>query len=192
MGQADTASVIPLTGQGAPHDPDPLAAVERYWQGLRATPHAPTGDVRLDPRGFSGALSDSFIAEAITASEIRICIAGQRLEALAGTPLRGLPLSVLFLPEARPTLARAVRRTLAGTPARLGLIASQGPFRPGLRAGLVLLPLGNGPCRRVLGALSAAQPPSRRACRFRIDMEKGPPGPAQPLLRIVQGGKAGT
>lgn len=183
--------IIPLAVRQDTGGNDILGMVERYWKRLQDS--APEQRAHLDPRGFGRALSHSFIADPVSDRSLRLRVAGQTIETLAGGPLRGVPLSLLFLPEARPALERATAQVLEGLPVRLALSAPRGPLRANLRGGLVLLPLSAGPDRpgRVLGALSTDAEPGRRPCRFRIQSpEKTQPAPGRPMLRVITGGLA--
>jgi hypothetical protein len=88
-----------------------FAEVRAYWEGLRLAGSIPAR-TDLDPRGMKGALDKVFIAQRIAKGIVRIRIAGSALGDLAGMDLRGLPLSCLFQPDARPRLSAVVERVL--------------------------------------------------------------------------------
>ncbi|TCP61405.1 PAS domain-containing protein [Rhodovulum bhavnagarense] len=185
------AAVISLAAADQSGGGDVLTVVERYWAGLKD--HTTNRGDNLDPGGFVRALSDSFIAEPMASQDLRLRVAGQNIEALAGVALRGLPLSVLFQPEARTELGGMVARVRAGMPLRIALSAPRGAFRTELCAAMVLLPLAGdeGPASRVLGAIAFCEPPGRRFCRFRIVKPAETRRPDGRLaLRIIEGGRS--
>lgn len=130
--------------------------VRAYWEGLRRNGGVPDR-TQLDPRGFGGVLDRVFLAERIGRGLVQVRIAGSALAEVAGMDLRGLPLSCLFAAEARPMLADTLEPvTNAKTLVDLDLGASRGGA--GVIARLVLLPLTDGPDRRlVLGCLGLAE-----------------------------------
>ena len=140
-----------LQGAGsAPRDFAGPAQVRAYWEGLRQGGGIPDR-MALDPRGMGGALDRVFLAERIGRGLVQVRIAGSALAEAAGMDLRGLPLSCLFRPEARPVLAEVLEAVTQGA-AISGLDLSCGGAQPVAR--LLLLPLIDGPERRlVLGCL---------------------------------------
>jgi hypothetical protein len=125
--------------------------VRAYWEGLRQASALPQR-AALDPRGLSGVLDRVFLAEEIGRGLVQIRVAGSALTELAGTDLRGLPLSCLFAPESRPILAQALDKVFV-TPAvaEIDLGSDRGP-RGIAVARLTLLPLKDeGDCRQLLG-----------------------------------------
>lgn len=125
--------------------------VRAYWEGLRKAGDLPQRSA-LDPRGLSGVLDRVFLAEEIGKGLVQIRVAGSTLADLAGTDLRGLPLSCLFSSESRPILALALEETFAAPAvADIDLGSDRGPRGIAI-ARLVLLPLrDDGDCRQVLG-----------------------------------------
>lgn len=126
--------------------------VRAYWEGLRAGNGIPDR-TQLDPRGLGGVLDRVLVAEAIGRGLVQVRIAGSALADLAGTDLRGLPLSCLFSADARPQLATVLDPVISGrTLVEIDLATGRGD--PGVTARLLLLPLTDGPDRRlVLGCL---------------------------------------
>ncbi|MBN2907211.1 MAG: PAS domain-containing protein [Rhodobacteraceae bacterium] len=194
------AAVIALAGYRRGAGLTALDEVEAYWSRLRTAHGALPTRAQLDPRGFSSALSNCFIAEAIAPRHLRLRLAGQHLEDLMGMDMRGMPLSALIRPEERPQLEEIVARLLSerAQGARLRLLAPQGVGRPALFAGLLLLPLGteDDGCAKVLGALATIGSAGRTPRRFRI-LDTGrdraaPDRAAPPALRLIEGGAAGA
>ncbi|MBK6468698.1 MAG: PAS domain-containing protein [Rhodobacter sp.] len=97
------------------------AEVRAYWEGLRQDGAIPTR-ADLDPRGMANVLDQVFVAERIGTGLVRLRIAGTGLTEIAGLDMKGLPLSALFLPEARLRLAAVLERVF--TPARSGRASS--------------------------------------------------------------------
>lgn len=190
------AAVISIAGYRAGHELDALDTIERYWQQIRQTQGTPPARPQLDPRGFSKALSNCFVAEAVAPCHLRLRVAGQHLHELMGMDMRGMPLSALLLPESRPELERRIESLLdgSGTPVRLGLISPRSYGRQALFAGLLLLPLAreNGLPPRILGALSAVGTVGWTPRRFQILGDTPPsatPDPnKRPALRVIEGG----
>jgi hypothetical protein len=131
------------------------AQVRAYWEGLRQGGALPERTA-LDPRGLGGVLDRVFLADRIGRGLLQVRIAGSGLAEIAGTDLRGLPLSCLFAPEMRPLLADVLEAVAQGQ--RLAML-DLGTNRSGGRvvARLLMLPLTDGPDRRlVLGCLGSA------------------------------------
>ncbi|MCB6176997.1 PAS domain-containing protein [Rhodobacter sp. Har01] len=148
-----------------------MAQVRAYWEGQRGTTGAIPARADLDPRGLAQALDHVFVAERIGTGLLRMRISGMGLTDLAGLDMKGLPISTLFLPEARLQLAQAVERvfTLPGV-AELHLEAERSIGRPALEARLLLLPLrsNGGGLDLVLGCLAAEGQIGRTPRRFGI------------------------
>lgn len=163
------------------------AQTRAYWETLRQQGAIPAR-ADLDPRGMGGVLDRVFLAERIGKGLVQVRIAGSALSEVAGMDLRGLPLSCLFKPEARPLLAEALEPVALGqTLTELDL--STGGALPEAR--LVLLPLTDTEDRRlVLGCLGfdAPHPQARKGFAIlqrrdeRLDPTPAPP-PALPLRR---------
>jgi hypothetical protein len=134
-----------------------LAQVRAYWEGLRDGASLP-GRAALDPRGLGGVLERVFLAERIGHGLAQVRIAGSALADFAGLDLRGLPLSCLFAPESRPTLAQSIERVFRDPAAvEIDLGSDRGGIGVAV-ARLLLLPLAAEADRRtMLGAISFAQ-----------------------------------
>ena len=142
------------------------AQVRAYWEGLRCGGRLPSR-AALDPRGFGGVLDRVFLAERIGKGLAQVRVAGSALAELAGTDLRGLPLSCLFTPESRPPLALALEEVLS-TPALAEIDLGSDRDRAGLAiARLLLLPLEEeGDCRQLLGVVGFG--PGISACKLQV------------------------
>lgn len=145
-----------FTRRPAPAGLPGLAQVRAYWEGLRDGGAIPQRH-QLDPRGLHGVLDRVFLAEGIARGLVQVRIAGSALAELAGTDLRGLPLSCLFAAEARPILAEVLEGVLSGQGlAELDLGSERGQ-RGAASARLILLPLRDPEGRSlVLGAFGWA------------------------------------
>ncbi len=125
------------TGQGM------IAEVRAYWEALRDGDMLPRRD-RVDPRGIAGALEHSFLIERIGPGLARFRIAGMAFNDLMGMDIRGMPLSSLFLGDARLTLQLALERVFhAPAVLTLDLTSERGLGRPPLTAQMIVLPMLN-------------------------------------------------
>lgn len=148
-----------------------LQQVRGYWDGLRAEHGTIPPRRAVDPRGLAMALDHVFVAEKIGTGLIRLRIAGMGLTDLAGLDMKGLPLSTIFLPEARLRLAQVIERVFAlPVAAEFHLEAERTIGRPALEGRLLLLPLtSTGPiCDLVLGVLKTEGQIGRAPRRFDI------------------------
>lgn len=148
-----------------------LQTVRAYWEGLRGPGGAVPPRSAVDPRGLAPALESVFVAERIGTGLLRLRIAGTAVTELAGIDMKGLPLSAIFLPEARNRLAQVTERlfTLPQT-AELHLEAERSIGRPPLAARLLLLPLlsNTNDLTLALGCLVADGQVGRAPRRFGI------------------------
>lgn len=148
----------------------PLAQVDAYWHAVRGGRLVPER-ADVDPRGIEGALSHAFIVERIAPGHARIRIAGTHLGDLMGMEVRGMPLSAMFEPVARPQLHEAVT-DLFRMPCvlRFAMLSEGRIGKPSLRATLALYPLRNdlGEISRALGCVVAEGPIGRAPRRFSI------------------------
>lgn len=148
-----------------------LSEVRAYWEGLRRDGGLPTR-ADLDPRGMANVLEHVFVAERIGTGLARLRIAGSALADLCGMDMKGLPLSVLMVPEARLRLAEVLERVFTDPQAaELHLEAETSIGRPALQARLLLLPLqtdGTAARELVLGCLATEGDVGRAPRRFAI------------------------
>jgi len=154
-----------------------LGTVESYWEGLRDGRLMPTRS-DVDPRGIADALEYAFILEKIAPGLARIRLAGMHLNTLMAMEVRGMPVSALFLPEARREIQQVIG-TVLDEPAvvRLSLASQRGFRRPALQARMILLPLRDATGRpaRILGALQSSAETGETPRRFTIqDIETKP------------------
>ncbi len=178
-----------------------LSLVEAYWEGLRNGRPMPAR-AEIDPRAISGALQHAFILEQIAPGMARIRLAGQHLNELMGMEVRGMPLSALFLPEARGLLRDSLESCFSAPASlRFTLAGDTGFTRPALEAQMYLAPLRDqdGRPTRLLGALQSTgrigRAPRRfavRAVRVNALMEapgaspRAAPGPASRPARPIR------
>jgi hypothetical protein len=154
-----------------------IGTVESYWEALRDGRLMPTrGDV--DPRGIAGVLEFAFMLEKIAPGLGRIRLAGIHLTEIMDMEVRGMPITALFLPDARRDVSRVLEDVLdAPAVVRLAL-RSEGGFRLApLEAQMILLPLRDqtGRPSRILGALQSRGEIGRGPRRFTIsDIETKP------------------
>ncbi len=134
-----------------------ISMVESYWEGLRNGRSMPAR-AEIDPRGISGALEYAFILEEIAPGHARIRLAGGHLNDLMGMEVRGMPLTSLFLPEARLKIQDVLKNMLISPASvRLDLASDTGFTRPNLEAQMYLAPMKDekGAPTRILGALQS-------------------------------------
>ncbi len=67
----------------------------------------------FDPRAIENSLASIFVAEKVAASVARIRVAGAILNDTLGMDVRGMPLTALFEPTARDSVAEATRDLFA-------------------------------------------------------------------------------
>ncbi|MCA0043815.1 PAS domain-containing protein [Celeribacter litoreus] len=147
-----------------------LKTVEGYWNGLRQGRSIPLRS-DIDPRGIQDALEYAFILERIAPGVARFRLAGMHLTDLMGMEVRGMPLTAMFVPEARATVSTALEAVF-DTPecTTLTLEAERGIGRGEMSGALLLCPLKSdlGDVNRVLGALQTNGPIGRQPRRFKI------------------------
>lgn len=147
-----------------------LGAVESYWEGVRDGRLMPARG-EIDPRGISSALEFAFILEKIAPGLARIRLSGMHLNELMAMEVRGMPITAMFLPEARREMQKALEDVL-DTPAavRLTLAGDTGLTRRPLEGQMILLPLRDdaGVPSRILGALQTRGEIGRGPRRFTI------------------------
>lgn len=147
-----------------------ISMIESYWEGLRNSRSMPTR-AEVDPRGISDALEFAFILEEIAPGHARIRLAGGHLNDLIGMEVRGMPLTSLFLPEARMKIQTILGNVLA-TPesVHLDLESDTGFTRPNLEAQMYLAPMRDesGAPTRILGALQSVGRIGRAPRRFNV------------------------
>jgi hypothetical protein len=156
-----------LRGSAAPRA---LREVEAYWELLRDGRLVPDRS-EIDPRGFPGALPHSFLLERIAPGLARVRITGRHMSDLMGIDMQGLPLSSLFVPEARSDLVEVLSAVFEEPAvARLRLDSAGGIGRRRMEARLLLLPLRDdqGEVTRAVGAIVAEGAIGRTPRRFSI------------------------
>lgn len=187
------APVVRLAERRKMTPPD-LAQMRAYWEALRVDGALPAR-AAVDPRGIADLLDRCLLAERIAPGMARLRLAGMALCDLLGMDLRGMPISALILPEARPAFAAALDRVFTGRCiVDLDLVTERSLLRPALSARLLLLPLTgrDGQPDRAIGAMVLDGAPGRTPRRFAVAalretaIEGLPPGaralPARPTL----------
>lgn len=148
-----------------------LPLARAYWESLREEGGVIPARADIDPRGLATALDCVFVGERIGTGLIRLRIAGMSLTDVAGLDMKGLPISTLFIPEARLRLAQVVERVFTlPQVAEFHLDAERSIGRPALEARLLLLPLRSttGAVDLVLGCLATDGQVGRAPRRFGI------------------------
>ena len=147
-----------------------LAELRGYWEALREDGALPARD-RIDPRGIAGVLERAFLIERVAPGLARLRLAGSALADLMGMEVRGMPLSALFLPEARLRLAAAVEPVFAGPAVLEARVEGEtGWGRPTLAARMVVLPLtgAGGAVDVAIGALALPEDTGRAPRRLSV------------------------
>lgn len=147
-----------------------LATVRAYWQSLRQGDALPNRDA-IDPRAIAKGLESTFLVERVAPGVARFRIAGMHLHDVLGLDVRGMPLSTLFDPTARPRLSDGVEAVFS-CPAivEMGLNAERGLGRPQLEGRMLLLPLTDthGDTSLALGCLAMVGGLGRAPRRFAV------------------------
>jgi hypothetical protein len=165
------SNVIDFTARRESAAPRPLREVEAYWELLRDGRLVPDRS-EVDPRGFPGALAQSFLLERIAPSLARIRVTGRHLCDLMGIDMQGLPLTSLFLPEARPTVIEILSAVFEEPAVARATLSSPGGIgRRKLEARLLILPLRDdqGDVTRAVGCLVAEGAIGRTPRRFAVN-----------------------
>ena len=165
------SNIIDFTARREASAPRPLREVEAYWDLLRDGRLVPDRS-EVDPRGFPGALGHSFLLERIAPGLARVRVTGRHLSDLMGIDMQGLPLTSLFLPEARPVVVEMLSAVFEEPAvARARLESAGGIGRRRLEARLQILPLRDdqGEITRAIGCLVAEGPIGRTPRRFSVE-----------------------
>ena len=164
------ADVIDLAALRSAQGASELRRIEAYWEALRAGRIVPDR-ADVDPRGMAGLLRHTFLLEKIAPGLARFRLTGRHVSQLMGIDLQGMPLSALFLPETRATLAETLSAVFdEPAVARLKIESPPAFARQRLAAEVILLPLRDdmGQVTRALGCLVAQGPTGRTPRRFTI------------------------
>ena len=149
-------------------DPMILQEVEAAWRALPGAHRIPDRTA-LDPATLGAAIEDCMVLEQIGPGIARIRVAGAHIREVFGTEPRGVPLSFVMAPEARPEMAHLLddcfnRGCLIEVP-----MLSKGRFgQPTLTGRLLLLPLrdGFGHVTRALAVLALSGTKGKGGRRF--------------------------
>ncbi|MDA5094908.1 PAS domain-containing protein [Aliiroseovarius sp. KMU-50] len=145
-----------------------MAQAEGYWHGLRNGGSIPSRS-DVDPRGISGILEYAFILEQIAPGIAKIRLCGQSLNEALGMEMRGIPISSLFLPEARYQFQKALQKMFEGPSTIQASLISKGGFtQKDLEAQLFIAPLRDeqGRVTRALGTFQINDKVNRAPRRF--------------------------
>jgi hypothetical protein len=156
--------------RGQKIDPAPLQQLRGYWEALRREGDLPAR-ARIDPRGIAAALEHAFLIERIAPGLGRFRLCGMHLHDLVGMELVGMPLSVLFEPDARKRLSDVVEQVFASPAAlEIWLEGATGLGRPALSARMLMLPLRDaaGEVTLAIGGLVSGGTIGRQPRRFAI------------------------
>lgn len=147
-----------------------LQRVEQHWQDARGIRNIPARN-DIAPDQIAQDLPHTFVLQLVAPGVARMRVAGQTLHEMLKMDARGMPISALFRPQARPKINMLVATALQ-EPAitALPLESVGGLMRPPLQGTMLLLPLtdAEGATTRVLGALDVQGTIGSRARRFQI------------------------
>ena len=136
-------------------NPTACLELEKYWAALPRRRGVPMRN-DVDPSDMAGMLEDSFILERVAPGVARIRVAGRNVTKLFGLEPRGLPLTAVFLPNARAGMADHLE-TAFKTPAivELAVTSPRAIGQPKLDGKILLLPLRDmrGSVTRIMGLL---------------------------------------
>ena len=148
-----------------------LQAIRGYWDAKRVAGDLPQR-AAIDPRGMADQLDKVFLIERISKGNARFRLAGMHLHDLMGMDLRGMPVTAMFMPEARERIAVELQAVFE-SPAvvELSLEAERGLGRPAVSGRMLLLPLTNraGEVELALGCLVSEGQLGRAPRRFAIN-----------------------
>lgn len=132
-----------------------LEELEQYWRDLRGARRIPVRSA-VDPARIDSALPHSFILDRVAPGIGRLRVAGQKLSALVGTEVRGMPLTTFFTADARDKVIEQTE-IVFDRPAlvEMPLVSVRSLGRPKLTGRMLLLPLlgPDGHVSRALGAI---------------------------------------
>ncbi len=147
-----------------------ISQTEGYWDGLRGGAAIPMRS-DIDPRGLSEVLEYAFILERIAPGVGRFRLAGMHINDLMGMEVRGMPLTSMFLPQARKEISEIIEK-VCDSPAIavLDLQGDGGIGRAKLEAKILMAPLKSdfGEVNRILGCLQSLGQIGRQPRRFRV------------------------
>lgn len=132
-----------------------LDKIESYWDKLRRGRLVPQR-FEVDPRGLAGALSHAFVLERVSEGSARFRISGFHLTDIAGTELRGVPISAIFTANAREELAEVIAAVFDDPSiVRLKIASPHALGKPPIKGCMLLLPLRSdvGEITRILGGI---------------------------------------
>ncbi|MGR3344641.1 MAG: PAS domain-containing protein [Paracoccaceae bacterium] len=147
-----------------------ISQTEGYWDGLRGGAAIPMRS-NIDPRGLSEVLEYAFILERIAPGVGRFRIAGMHIINLMGMEVRGMPLTSMFLPQARREISEIIEKVCdCPSIAVLDLQGDGAIGRAKLEAKMLMAPLKSdfGEVNRILGCLQSLGHIGRQPRRFRV------------------------
>ena len=147
-----------------------ISQTEGYWDGLRGGAAIPMRS-DIDPRGLTEVLEYAFILERIAPGVGRFRLAGMHINDLMGMEVRGMPVTAMFLPQAREEISEIIEKVCdSPTIAVLDLQGDGANGRSKLEAKMLMAPLKSdfGEVNRILGCLQSLGQIGRQPRRFRV------------------------
>lgn len=141
----------------------------RYWESLRDGRIAPARS-EIDPRQIKSALKHTFILEFDPIGGIRFRLAGEKVCALLGMELRGMPAYTLIDPSDRAEFDRTLQAMTRSPEIIEYRLSGSGGEQFTANARMLLLPMqdADGNIARVLGGLSMRTPLFDPPMRFEL------------------------
>ena len=165
----DSKNIVSLHGDAFQSRKAVLSQLFDYWEALRDGRDAPRR-AEIDPRKIKDVLPFVFIAELTRFGGTRFRLAGSEVIDLMCMELRGMQLSALFHPEARPMLDHIIGEIYEdGALYRLDLTTEQAGYRM-VKGQMILLPLRDDADRtsRILGGVTLDRELLRPPVSFEI------------------------
>ena len=147
-----------------------ISQTEGYWDGLRGGAAIPMRS-DIDPRGLMEVLEYAFVLERIAPGVGRFRLAGMHINDLMGMEVRGMPVTAMFLPQAREEISEIIEKVCDGPAIAVLDLQGDGAIgRANLEAKMLMAPLKNdfGEVNRILGCLQSLGRIGRQPRRFRV------------------------
>lgn len=147
-----------------------ISQTEGYWDGLRGGAAIPMRS-DIDPRGLMEVLEYAFVLERIAPGVGRFRLAGMHINDLMGMEVRGMPVTAMFLPQAREEISEIIEKVCDGPAIAVLDLQGDGAIgRAKLEAKMLMAPLKNdfGEVNRILGCLQSLGRIGRQPRRFRV------------------------
>lgn len=145
-----------------------------YWNALRGARPAPDRS-EIDPGAIRASLPDVFLLGLDAARRYPFRLAGMAVCALFGRELRDTAFASLWSPASEPVMAKLVQSIVDDNAGVITAITGRNEAGQSLELELLMLPLTcrDGERARLIGALSALQPPYWLGIRPVVTLQSG-------------------